>query len=181
LDQGACPPARSMGEHSAETQSLSRIRWIGSGGGRNIDGFRGEDSMRLISFSVTISFALLSSAALAQQQTPESIGSPPPLPGPPPMAAPPAATKPAVAAPTPQGYTGAYAPPGTPPTPYSTGPLPAEDTGTGLNIVTPDGSTKIVKAVPCSTAARETDGSTTCVGLPDSFRKFARTHRRNRD
>ncbi len=137
--------------------------------------------MRLISFSVTISFALLSSAALAQQQTPESIGSPPPLPGPPPMAAPPAATKPAVAAPTPQGYTGAYAPPGTPPTPYSTGPLPAEDTGTGLNIVTPDGSTKIVKAVPCSTAARETDGSTTCVGLPDSFRKFARTHRRNRD
>jgi hypothetical protein len=23
-----------------------------------------------------------------------------------------------------------------------------------------------VKAVPCSTAARETDGSTTCVGIP---------------
>src|SRR6267378_4681523 len=113
--------------------------------------------MRLISFSVTISLALLSSATLAQQQTPESIGSPPPLPGP------------------------AYAPAGTPPTPYSTGRLPPEDTGTGLNVVGPDGSTKTVKAVPCSIASRETDGSTTCVGLPDSFRKLVRTHRRNRD
>src|SRR5947209_3188083 len=118
--------------------------------------------MRLISFFVTISFAFLSSAALAQQPTPESGGSPPPLPPP--------------TAPTAQGYTGAYAPPSTPPTPYSTGPLPAEDTGTGLAIVAPDGiSTKIVKAVPCSTAARETDGSITCVGLPSSFRKSART------
>jgi hypothetical protein len=33
--------------------------------------------------------------------------------------------------------------------------------------VAPDGSTKTVKAIPCSTAARETDGSTTCVGIPD--------------
>jgi hypothetical protein len=59
------------------------------------------------------------------------------------------------------------APAGTPPTPYSTGPLPAEDSGPGLDKVGPDGSTKTVKAVPCSTAARETDGSTTCVGIPD--------------
>jgi hypothetical protein len=146
-----------------------------------IAAFREEDSMRLISFSVTISLALLSSATLAQQQTPGSIGSPPPLPGPPHMGEPSPATKPEAAAPAPQGYTGAYAPPGTPPTPYSTGPLPPEDTGTGLNIVAPDGSTKIVKAVPCGIAAHETDGFTTCVGLPDSFRKFARTHRRNRD
>src|SRR5882757_2851900 len=136
--------------------------------------------MRLISFSVTISLALLSSATLAQQQTPESIGSPLPLPGPPSRTDSPA-PKPAAAAPTPQGYTGAYAPAGTPPTPYSTGPLPPEDTGTGWNVVAGDGSTKTVKAVPCSTAARETGGATTCVGLPDSFRKFARTHRRNRD
>jgi hypothetical protein len=28
---------------------------------------------------------------------------------------------------TPKGYTGAYAPPGTPPAPYSTGPLPTVD------------------------------------------------------
>jgi hypothetical protein len=133
--------------------------------------------MRLISFSAMISFALASSAALAQQQTPGSIGSPPPLSGPPPMAAPPPATNA-----TPQGYTGAYAPPSTSPTPYSTGPLPAEDTGTGLDIVAADGlSTKRVKAVPCSKAARETDGFTTCVGLPGSFRKSAHIHRRDRN
>jgi hypothetical protein len=41
-------------------------------------------------------------------------------------------------------------------------------TGVGLDKVGDDGvSTKTVKAVPCSTAARETDGSTTCVGIPD--------------
>jgi hypothetical protein len=68
----------------------------------------------------------------------------------------------------PKGYTGAYAPAGTPPTPYSTGPLPAIDTGTGRVIAEPDGSTKTVKAVPCSPAARETDGFTTCVGIPDN-------------
>jgi hypothetical protein len=38
---------------------------------------------------------------------------------------------------------------------------------TGLAIVAEDGvSTKIVPARPCSSAARETDGTTTCVGLP---------------
>jgi hypothetical protein len=48
-----------------------------------------------------------------------------------------------------------------------TGPLPQSDQGPGLNVVAPDGvSTRRVKAVPCSTAARETDGSTTCVGIP---------------
>lgn len=68
----------------------------------------------------------------------------------------------------PKGYTGAYAPAGTPPTPYTTGPLPEIDTGLGRVIVEPDGSTKTVKAVPCSAAARETDGFTTCVGIPDN-------------
>jgi hypothetical protein len=39
---------------------------------------------------------------------------------------------------------------------------------TGLDKVAEDGfSTKTVKAVPCSTFARETDGTTTCVGIPD--------------
>jgi hypothetical protein len=71
----------------------------------------------------------------------------------------------------PNGYTGAYAPAGTPPTPYSTGPLPAIDTGTGRVIVGPDGSTKTVKAAPCSLSARETDGFTTCVGIPDTAAK----------
>jgi hypothetical protein len=40
-------------------------------------------------------------------------------------------------------------------------------TQTGLDVVAEDGvSTKTVKAVPCTTAARETDGTTTCVGIP---------------
>jgi hypothetical protein len=66
----------------------------------------------------------------------------------------------------PKGYTGAYAPAGTPPTPYSTGSLPQVDDGSpGLDVAGPDGTIKSVKPVPCSTAARETDGSTTCVGI----------------
>lgn len=63
------------------------------------------------------------------------------------------------------------APKGSPDAPTarpSTGPLPPIDTGTGRVIVEPDGSTKTVKAAPCSTAAHETDGSTTCVGIPDA-------------
>lgn len=131
--------------------------------------------MRMTCLSVAISFALVSSVALAQQPAGDTIGHPPPLPGPPPLAEPSPATKPANAAPPSQegapaakGYTGAYAPAGTPPAPYSTGPLPLANTGPGLNVVGPDGvSTKAVKAVPCGSVARETDGSTTCVGISD--------------
>jgi hypothetical protein len=66
----------------------------------------------------------------------------------------------------PKGYTGSYAPAGTAPTPYSTGPLPQSDDGRpGLDVAGPDGSTKVVKPVPCSATAQETDGSTTCVGI----------------
>lgn len=36
----------------------------------------------------------------------------------------------------------------------------------GLAVPGPDGSTKIVPARPCSAAARETDGTSTCVGIP---------------
>jgi hypothetical protein len=147
--------------------------------------------MRLISSSVIISFALLSTLALAQQRpetTPgnpvgETLGHPPPLPGPPPVPEPsstavpaPAASTPLEKEPAPKGYTGAYAPAGTPPTPYSTGPLPQVDNGSpGLDVAAPDGSTKTVRAVPCSTAAHETDGFTTCVGIPDQSQK---RHRR---
>ena len=138
--------------------------------------------MRLISFSVTISLVLLSSAALAQQfpTTSDSIGHPPPIPSPPPISEPSSTTQPAPAAstprasePAPKGYTGAYAPAGTAPapTPYSTGPLPQVDTGPGLDVPAPDGSTKTVKAAPCSTAARETDGTTTCVGIPETKKR----------
>jgi hypothetical protein len=138
--------------------------------------------MRMISIALAVSLALASSAALAQS-TPnaagETIGHPPPIPGPPPVAEPSPAAKPQTSAPSadvnqpaPKGYTGAYAPPGTLPTPYSTGPLPESTTGPGLNTVAPDGvSTKAVKAVPCGTAARETDGFTTCVGISDGSRR----------
>ena len=141
--------------------------------------------MRLISFSVIVSLALLLSAALAQQSpgttgdraVGDTIGHPPPLPGPPPISEPSSTTQPAPAAstprasePAPKGYTGTYGPPG-PATPYSTGPLPEIFTGTGLATVGPEGSTKIVKAVPCSTVAHETDGFTTCVGIPDKGAK----------
>jgi hypothetical protein len=137
--------------------------------------------MRLISFSVTILLALLSSAALAQQSpgtTGDTIGHPPPIPGPPPISEPSSTTQPAPAAsappasdPAPKGYTGAYAPAGTPPTPYSTGPLPKVDSGPGLDVAAPDGSTKSVRAVPCSAAARETDGTTTCIGIPEGKKR----------
>jgi hypothetical protein len=71
-------------------------------------------------------------------------------------------------------------PPGTPNAPTAAkapevgGPLnPATDAG--LAKVAPDGiSTEIVPAVPCSTAARETDGTTTCVGIPGPIRRARR-------
>jgi hypothetical protein len=78
----------------------------------------------------------------------------------------------------PKGFTDTYTP-GTPgtgaPVPSSApsalpfgGPLPEVNTGPGLNIVGPDGvSTKTVKAAPCGLAARETDGTTTCVGISE--------------
>jgi hypothetical protein len=142
--------------------------------------------MRGITLSTVAALSLLASAAPAQQPpatTGDTIGHPPPIPGPPPISEPSSAAKPAPAnspprasEPAAKGYTGAYAPAGTPPTPYSTGPLPQSDQGPGLNVVAPDGvSTRTVKAVPCSIAARETDGSTTCVGIPA---KRARANRR---
>ena len=135
--------------------------------------------MRMISCVVMVSLVLVSSAALAQRQTPgsagESIGSPPPLPGPPPaegpppVAGPPTAPVPQAGGPAPKGYTGAYAPASdNTPTPIFNGPLPETTTRSGLNVVARDGvSTRTVEAVPCGLAARETDGTTTCVGISD--------------
>jgi hypothetical protein len=48
-----------------------------------------------------------------------------------------------------------------------TGALPQLDSGPGLDVAGPDDTTKAVKTVPCGTAARETDGTTTCVGIPE--------------
>jgi hypothetical protein len=86
---------------------------------------------------------ILSAPALAQQ----------PAPAVDPTAPPPAAGAP---------VSGAAPPVGSPQYPGTT---------VGLDKVGDDGvSTKTVKAVPCSAAARETDGSTTCVGIPDTAR-----------
>jgi hypothetical protein len=139
--------------------------------------YQWEAFMRMMIFPALAVLAFLASPAVAQQVTPatgDTIGHPPPLPGPPPNTEPasaapraPAAAPPA-AEPASKGYTGAYAPAGTTPTPYSTGPLPQSDQGPGLNVVASDGvSTRTVRAVPCSIAARETDGTTTCVGIPE--------------
>jgi hypothetical protein len=145
--------------------------------------------MRLISFATAISLALVSVAALAQQPAPttgDTIGHPPPLPAPPPLPEPsatqpaPANAKPAASQPASKGYTGAYAPSNTPPTPYFTGPLPQSGGGPGLNVTDSDGvSTRTVKAVPCSASARETDGFTTCVGIPDQQDRDLRRRRRH--
>ncbi len=68
-----------------------------------------------------------------------------------------------------KGYTGAYGSPG-PAKPYSTGPLPEVDTATGRAVPGPDETTRTVKAAPCGVAARETDGTTTCIGTSDTKR-----------
>jgi hypothetical protein len=65
----------------------------------------------------------------------------------------------------PQGYIGAYGLDA--PNKDLGGPVPEVYPGPGRDEVGTDGiSTKVVKAAPCSTAARETDGTTTCIGIP---------------
>jgi hypothetical protein len=50
---------------------------------------------------------------------------------------------------------------------------------TGLAEPGPDGvSTVIVAARPCGVAARETDGTTTCIGIPDRSPNLSRSHHR---
>jgi hypothetical protein len=67
------------------------------------------------------------------------------------------AQTPATPPPDPRVSAGGIAPePGTPLNPQS---------DAGLAKEAADGSTRMVPAVPCSTAARETDGTTTCVGI----------------
>lgn len=84
-----------------------------------------------------------------------------------------------VGAPTGTGTSGAFGQGGAPPVMGQAQPttVPPEVRGaadftplttTGLATTAADGvSTKVVPARPCSTAARETDGTTTCVGIPN--------------
>jgi hypothetical protein len=150
--------------------------------------------MRSMCFAALMLLALLPPAVQAQQSggnTGDTIGHPPPLPGPPPLSDPvttqakpaapaPVASTPKANEPAPKGYTGAYAPSPTPPTPYYNGPLPLATGGPGLNVTDSDGvSTRTVKAVPCGVSARETDGSTTCVGIPDQTQAKTTGRRRH--
>jgi hypothetical protein len=103
--------------------------------------------MRIFGVSAAAAFAVLASAAVAQTSGPNT-------------ASPPQASSPPIGAVTPTA--------GNPP--EVGGPLlPATDAG--LDKVASDGiSTRTVPAVPCSKAARETDGTTTCVGIPGPIR-----------
>jgi hypothetical protein len=107
--------------------------------------------MRKITLFVATSLTLLPFTAWAQQ-APGTVGNSPPPAGD--IAPPPA--------------MGVGAPPrGEAITPQPGSPL-LPGTQTGLDKVAEDGfSTKTIKAVPCTTFARETDGTTTCVGIPD--------------
>ena len=106
----------------------------------------------IITLSVAVSLTLVAGAAVAQQTT-GTINS---------------GSAPAAAAPPPAMPLGAV--------PEVGGPLISQSE-TGLSKVAPDGvSTKIVRAVPCSTAARETDGTTTCVGISEVGAKAKNRH-----
>jgi hypothetical protein len=96
--------------------------------------------------------ALSPLSAFAQSAIPDG---PPPALGPPPLAGA-----------GPAQLNGASPPPPLP----ATGTLPS--TSPGSNQVSDDEiSTKRVKAAPCGTAARETDGVTTCIGIQDNQKR----------
>lgn len=100
--------------------------------------------MRWIALTAAISLTMLPLTSLAQQQLPKAEGTT-------------VGVAPATA--TPMAPNGGMVP-------QQGSPL-HPGTQTGLDVVAEDGvSTKTVKAVPCTTAARETDGTTTCVGIP---------------
>ena len=131
-------------------------------------GRRREKAMSKFAAFLIIAFALLSSRAFAQTPDSGGVGAQPTSPGiggsppPPPLGS---------VADTPSGIV---LPGGNP---------LISRTDTGLNEVGSDGvSTKTVPAKPCTTYARETDGTTTCVGIPGRTegRFGAVRHRRHR-
>jgi hypothetical protein len=106
--------------------------------------------MRLatFSFSVAVTHIVFASFPALAQQTP---GTPGGSPTPPAMTAPPSAAAPTVG----------VAPPVIHP------PLPAGSADKSPEEMVP---LTPVKAAPCSVSARETDGTTTCIGLPSESR-----------
>ena len=107
--------------------------------------------MRNIVIAATV--VLLSSSAWAQQQTPTTNTTGDAIASPPSAAAPPSSVP----------ITGSAPVVGSPQNPGTT---------VGMSRTADDGvSTDTVRAVPCSRSARETDGSTTCIGIPDARRR----------
>jgi len=102
--------------------------------------------MRNIIIAATV--VMLSSSAWAQTPTTTTTGDA--------IASPPAASPPPSNVPI---TTGSAPVVGSPQNPGTT---------VGLSRTADDGvSTDTVRAVPCTTSARETDGSTTCIGIPE--------------
>lgn len=101
--------------------------------------------MRIAAFPIGLMLAIGSSAGFAQQ----APGAPPEAPSlsPPPALAPPPAVPPLPA-------TGVMSRPGGP---------PPQDSGD-------DRAAANTKFVPCGRSARETDGTTTCIGIPERRR-----------
>jgi hypothetical protein len=63
--------------------------------------------------------------------------------------------------------------------PSTTRPTAPKSVEGGLAKPGPEGvSTVIVAARPCGVAAHETDGTTTCIGIPDGSQSLSRRHRR---
>jgi hypothetical protein len=101
--------------------------------------------MRLASFSTTVAIACMSLMTLPASAQ-QAQGTPDPLPGPPIITAPPPSSQTVGVAPS------VDRPPPPAKSPEETVPLAA------------------VKTAPCSVSARETDGTTTCIGIPDRHR-----------
>jgi hypothetical protein len=106
--------------------------------------------MRLAISGVSVIFAtiVVTSFPAFAQQAPEAPAAPPPAPA---AAAPPAAVPPA--APTTVGVA----------PPVNQSPVQTPDPAQEVPLAP-------VKAAPCSVFARETDGTTTCIGIPSQSR-----------
>ena len=112
--------------------------------------------MRMSAFSIIAVLAVTSSTGLAQQAPGTATGPGPALP-PPPLSEPLPVVPPPLSAPA-------------PPTPSAAGVTapPAAPRSAGADSADKDmSSTVSVKPVPCGRFARETDGSTTRIGIPE--------------
>jgi len=119
--------------------------------------------MRMSAFSIIAVLAVTSSTGLAQQAPGTATGPGPALP-PPPLSEPLPVVPPPLSAPAPP----------TPSAPGATAP-PAAPRSAGADSADKDmSSTVSVKPVPCGRFARETDGSTTCIGIPETRAKRRR-------